>query len=231
MQQRLTPLYLLITALFITGLLAANVMSVKLLALGAFVVPAGTIIFPATYWLDDVLTEVWGYRQARFAVWLGFLCNALLVIVFALGGRLPGATFVSGQGVVQTAYDVILGFTPRLLVASFCAYLVGQFANDYSLARLKVATNGKWLWTRTIGSTLLGEGLDSLIFITIAFWGILPAQVLLTTIVMQWLLKSAWETVATPITYALVGWCKHHDRVDTFDRQTNFNPFLVGDVT
>ncbi|HEY7062740.1 MAG TPA: queuosine precursor transporter [Chloroflexota bacterium] len=221
-----TPWLVAVTALFVTSLLTANVIAVKLVALGPWVVPAGVVIFPLSYIFGDVLTEVYGYRQARRVIWLGFLCNLLMVVAIWLGGVLPAAGFWDAQ----PAYDRILGFTPRLLVASFAAYLVGEFANSYVLARLKLATRGRWLWTRTIGSTLVGQGLDSAVFITVAFVGIMPGlDALLSAIVTQWLLKSAYEVLATPLTYVVVGFLKRAEGRDAYDHDTRFNPLLVAD--
>src|SRR5688500_17758670 len=167
---RVTSWFVVVTALFITALLTANVIAAKLVEVAGVVVPAGIVVFPLSYICGDVLTEVYGYRLARRVIWLGFLCNVLMVAAIWVGGLLPPATFWDGQA----AYEQLLGFTPRLLVASLAAYLVGEFANSYVLARLKVATGGRWLWTRTIGSTLVGQGLDSLVFITVAFVGVMP---------------------------------------------------------
>ncbi|HEY8475744.1 MAG TPA: queuosine precursor transporter, partial [Chloroflexota bacterium] len=164
---------------------------------------------------------VYGYRQARLVIWLGFCCNLLMVVAIWFGQVLPPAAFVPGQEGVQAAYERVLGFTPRLLVASFLAYLVGEFANAMVLARLKVATRGRWLWLRTIGSTLVGQGLDSLVFITLAF-GFNPGIV-----VTQWLAKSAYEAVATPLTYAVVTYLKRVEGVDADDRYTDLNPIQV----
>jgi queuosine precursor transporter len=223
---RVTPWFVVITALFVTALLTANVIAVKLVAVGDLVVPAGVVVFPLSYIFGDVLTEVYGYHQARRVIWLGFLCNLLMVGAIWLGGVLPAAGFWEGQA----AYDRILGFTPRLLVASFAAYLVGEFTNAYVLARLKVATQGRWLWLRTISSTVVGQGLDSLVFIAIAFVGIMPtAQALLIAVATQWAFKSAYETLATPLTYAVVVFLKRVEQLDTYDHQTRFNPLLLAD--
>ena len=226
MPQRATPWLLVVMALFITSLLTANIIAVKLVALGNLVVPAGVVIFPLSYIFGDVLTEVYGYRQARRVIWLGFFCNLLMVVAIWVGGLLPAASFWDAQ----PAYERILGFTPRLLVASFAAYLVGEFANSYVLARLKLATRGRWLWTRTIGSTLVGQGLDSAVFITLAFVGVMPsAEALLAAILTQWLLKSAYEIVVTPLTYVVVGFLKRAEGLDTYDYDTRFNPLLLAD--
>ncbi len=185
---------------------------------------AAVIVFPVSYILGDVLTEVYGYRAARHVIWLGFFCNLLAVIAIYLGGILPSAPFWQGQ----EAYETILGYTPRLLAASFVAYLVGEFANAIVLAKMKVATNGRFLWSRTIGSTLVGQGLDSLVFIVLAFVGTIPASALLAAIVTQWLVKSAYEALATPLTYVVVNRLKRTEGLDVYDHGTSFNPLLVG---
>jgi hypothetical protein len=210
-------------ALFVTCLLTANTIAGKLIAVGGLVLPAAIVIFPLSYVLGDVLTEVWGYAAARRVIWLGFGCNVVLVAAVWVGGALPPAPFWKGQA----AYAEILGQTPRILVASFLAYLVGEFANAYVLARLKLATRGRWLWTRTIGSTVVGQGLDSGVFITVAFWGTVPAGALLGIVGAQWLAKVAYEAAATPLTYAAVGWLKARDGVDAFDEGTDFNPIRL----
>lgn len=206
--------FVAVVGVFITCLLIANIIAVKLVDIAGLIVPAGIVIFPLSYVCGDVLTEVYGFRRARQVIWLGFACNLLAVIAIWAGQALPGAAFWDAQ----VAYERILGFTPRLLAASFCAYLVGELANAFVLARLKVLTEGRWLWIRTIGSTIVGQGLDSAIFVTIAFWGILPMEVLVTTIVTQWVLKVAYETLATPLTYAAVGFLKRQEGKDVYDR-------------
>lgn len=215
--------FVVIASLFVTCLITANIIAVKLIGVFGFLVPAGIIIFPLSYLFGDVLTEVYGYAAAREVIWLGFLCNLLAVVAIALGGLAPAAPFWQNQG----AYETILGFTPRLLLASFIAYLVGEFTNSFILAKVKIATRGRWLWMRTISSTLVGEGLDTTIFISIAFWGIIPPAMLLTTIGTQWTLKVLYEVIATPFTYAVVGFLKRREQLDTYDVQTNFSPILL----
>lgn len=222
---RYSPYFVFIAALFVTCLITANIIAVKLIDVFGLILPAAVIIFPISYIFGDVLTEVYGYAASRRVIWLGFLCNLFTVIAIWLGGLLPAASFWQGQ----SAYDMILGFTPRLLLASFLAYLVGEFANSLVLAKMKIATNGRWLWTRTIGSTIIGQGLDSLVFISIAFAGVIPLDGLANAIVTQWLFKVAYETLATPLTYAVVTWLKRVEGVDTFDRGTNFNPVAFGE--
>ena len=208
------------TALFVTCLLAANTIAAKLVVVGGLTLTAGIVIFPISYVLGDVLTEVWGYAATRRVIWLGFACNALMVLAIWLGGELPPAPFWRGQG----AYEEILGHTPRILAASFVAYLVGEFANAFVLAKLKIATQGRWLWTRTIGSTVVGQALDSVVFVTLAFAGAVPAGALAGIVGAQWMVKVVYEALATPLTYAAVAWLKTREQMDTFDYGTDFNP-------
>ena len=218
-----SPWFVLVAALFVTCLITANIIAVKLVSLGGLILPAAVIIFPISYIVGDVLTEVYGYRRARQVIWLGFLCNLMAVTAIWLGGLLPAAPFWDGQA----AYQRILGYTPRLLAASFLAYLVGEFANSFVLAKMKLATSGRWLWTRTIGSTLVGQGLDSLVFITGAFLGTIPLAGLASAILAQWLAKSAYEAVATPVTYAVVNFLKQQEGTDIYDYGTRFNPLVL----
>jgi uncharacterized integral membrane protein (TIGR00697 family) len=217
--------FVVVVAVFISCLIAANIIAVKLIGIFGLVLPAGTIIFPLSYIFGDVLTEVYGYSQARRVIWLGFLCNLLVVGAIWIAQILPAASFWDGQN----AYERILGFTPRLLGASFVAYLVGEFANSFVLAKMKIATNGRWLWARTIGSTLVGQGLDSLVFITVAFLGVTPLNALPSIIVTQWLVKTAYEALVTPLTYLVVNFLKRQEGLDVFDRNTRFNPLKVNE--
>ena len=216
--------FVVLVALFITCLITANIIAVKLISIFGLVVPAAIIIFPISYILGDVLTEVYGYRQARRVIWLGFFCNLILVVAIWLGQLLPAASFWDGQ----TAYERILGYAPRILAASFLAYLLGEFSNSFVLAKMKIATNGRWLWTRTIGSTLVGQGLDSLVFITLAFVGTIPPAALVSAILTQWLGKSVYEAAVTPLTYKVVNFLKRYEGLDVYDYDTQFNPLLIG---
>lgn len=217
--------FVVVVAVFVTCLLVANIIAVKLVNIFGLTVPAAIIIFPISYICGDILTEVYGYQRARQVIWLGFGCNLLAVAAILAGQALPGAAFWDAQ----PAYERILGFTPRLLVASFCAYLVGEFTNSYVLAKMKVWTQGRMLWTRTIGSTVVGEGLDSFIFLSIAFWGIIPAGGLLAAVITQWLFKVAYEVLATPVTYIVVSFLKRQEGLDVFDRDTSFNPLALAE--
>ncbi|MFN0071109.1 MAG: queuosine precursor transporter [Chloroflexota bacterium] len=215
-----------ITALFVTVLITSNIVAVKLIEVGGFVLSAAIVIFPVSYIVGDVLTEVYGFARARRVIWLGFACNLIAGVAIMAAGALPPAAFWADN---QKAYDAILGVAPRILIASFAAYLVGEFANAVVLARMKVATEGRFLWARTIGSTIVGQGLDTVVFVSIAFMGIMPPDVLSMTIVNQWLAKTAYETVATPLTYLVVNWLKRVEDMDVYDRDTSFNPLAVAE--
>ena len=215
--------FILVTTVFVTCLITANIIAVKLVNIFGLIVPAAVIIFPISYILGDVLTEVYGYERARQVIWLGFLCNSIAVLAIWVTGLLPAASFWKDQA----AYDSVLGYTPRLLAASFVAYLIGNFSNAFVMAKMKIATQGRWLWTRTIGSTLVGQGLDSLVFITLAFIGTIPAGGLISAIVTQWLMKSVYEAAVTPFTYMVVNFLKREEGVDVYDYEARFNPLKV----
>jgi uncharacterized integral membrane protein (TIGR00697 family) len=216
--------FVVIVALFVTTLITANITAVKLFGVLGLVLPAAVIVFPISYICGDVLTEVYGYRVARRVIWLGFFCNLIAVAAIVIGGILPAAPVFEAQ----SAYERILGYSsPRLLAASFIAYLVGEFANSFVLAKMKVATNGRWLWSRTIGSTLVGQGLDSLVFIFLAFVGTIPPAAMISAIIAQWLVKSVYEALVTPLTYLVVNRLKRAEGVDVYDRDTRFNPLLI----
>jgi len=211
--------FAIIAALFVTCLITANIIAVKIFTVGFITLPAAVIIFPFSYIFGDILTEVYGYGMARRVIWLGFLCNLIFVLFAWLGQILPPAAFWQGQ----SSYEAILGYTWRLLIASFLAYVVGEFANSIIMARMKVWTKGKRLWARTIGSTIVGEGLDSAIFITVAFYA--TAAFSGTLILQQWIAKVAIEVLATPLTYLAVNYLKKSEGQNPFDTHTNLNPF------
>lgn len=215
--------FLAVAALFITSLITANILIVKQIAISNIIIPAAIIIFPISYICGDILTEVYGYRQARLVIWLGFACNLIAVLAFWIGGLLPPAPVFDAQ----PAYERILGSTPRFLIASFIAYLAGEFANSFVLSKMKLATSGKWLWTRTIGSTLVGQGIDSVVVLLISFLGVLPFSVLGVMIISHWLLKTAYEVIVTPLTYLVVNYLKRTEQIDVFDHNVNFNPFNI----
>ena len=218
-----SPYFLVIVALYVTCLIMANILAVKILHVGPWVADAGTLTFPVAYIVGDILTEVYGYSIARRVIWLGFLCNLLAVGMIQLAGVMPADPSWDGG----EAYQRIFGSTPRILLASCVAYIVGEFVNSYVLARMKVATNGRYLWTRTIGSTIVAEGLDSLLFVLIAFGGTMSGGILWQMIYTNWILKTGYEAMFTPVTYFVVNRLKRLEGVDVFDHDTNFNPFAV----
>ncbi len=215
---RLSWPFVAVAVFFVTALVVSNVIAVKLVEISGHVFPAGLVIFPLSYLLADVLTEVYGFRAARAVIWLGFGCNVVALGAIQAAIHLPPAEFWPSQA----AYEDVLGFTWRIVLASLAAYLVGELANAIVLAKMKVATRGRFLWTRTIGSTIVGEGLDSLVFVTVAFAG--TGTPLADPILTTWAIKVAYETAATPLTYALVNGLKRYEGLDVFDRRTDFNP-------
>ncbi len=222
-EARYSAWFVALAVLFVTCLITANIIAVKLITVAGLVLPAAVIIFPLSYIIGDVITEVYGYREARRIIWLGFAANALVVLAVWAALHLPAASFWDGQA----AYERILGAVPRIVAASLIAYLVGEFANAYVLARMKIATGGRWLWTRTVGSTLIGQGLDSAIFLTVPFAGIIPPGALAAAVVTQWLVKVAYEALATPLTYLVVGFLKRREGRDAYDRGISFNPLSL----
>lgn len=216
-------LFPIIMALFVTVLLVSNTVAVKITHIGPFYFDGATILFPIAYIFGDILTEVYGYKRSRIVVWTGFAACAIMSFVYWLVGILPSADDWSGQ----SAYMSILGQTPRIVAASLAAYWCGEFVNAFILAKMKIATGGRHLWSRTIGSTLAGQGVDTVIFVLIAFTGVIPGNLLLYMILSNYVFKTAFEVLATPLTYAAVGYVKKTESIDTFDRDTNFNPFRV----
>lgn len=212
--------FLVLAAFFVTALVVSNIIAVKLAQVSGRVFPAGLVVFPLSYLLADVLTEVYGFRAVRAVIWLGFACN-----LFAVGAIQAAIALPALDPEQQVAYREILGLTWRIFLASLAAYVVGEFANAIVLAKMKLATRGRFLWTRTIGSTIVGQGLDSLVFVTVAFAG--SGAGLANAIVTTWAIKVAYETAATPLTYLIVNHLKRAERMDVFDHETDFNPLAV----
>lgn len=204
-------LYVLLAAVFTTCLVVANIIAGKLWAAPfGLTLTTGVFCFPLVYWINDIVPEVYGGNKARFMILLGFAANLIAVIFFMFCLAAPYPPFWQSQ----EAFVAVLGFTPRLLIASFIAYLVGTNLNTLVMTAMKRLTKGKWLWSRTIGSTVVGEFFDSVMFINIAFMGVLPQDALLTMVVMQWLFKVAYEVVMTPLTYVVIGWVKKYEGLE-----------------
>lgn len=226
--------YDLVMALFVTVLLLSNLLSsAKIIDLGASLGPlalifdAGTLVFPISYIFGDILTEVYGYRRSRRVIWMGFLATIIMGFFVWLTGVLPGETFWQ-QSVGQNAYNAVLGGISGLIVASLAAYFVGEFSNSFVLAKMKVAMEGRWLWARTITSTLIGQGVDTVVFILIATaLGVFPIEIALSLIVTNYIFKVGIEVLLTPITLPLIGWLKRAENEDYYDRDTDFNPFKL----
>ncbi len=211
----------LIMALFVAVLLISNIASTKILTLWKFTFDGGTILFPLSYIFGDILTEVYGYRRARKVIWTGFFAALMMSLILWVVQLLPPADGWPNQ----KSYEEVIGFIPRIVAASLVAYFTGEFTNSWLLSRLKVKTGGKYLWLRTIGSTLAGEGIDTLLFCLIAFYGHLPGNLLLAVIISNYIFKCSVEILFTPLTYAGVNFLKRKERIDTFDRGISYNPF------
>ena len=216
-----------VMAAFVTILLLSNILgagkvaTVDLPGIGDWPFGAGILFFPISYVIGDVLTEVYGYGRARRCIWAGFAALLFMALMAWVVVALPPAPSWTGQA----AYEAVFGQVPRIVFASIIAFWAGEFANSYVLARMKIWTAGKHLWTRTIGSTVVGQGIDSLIFYPLAFYGLWDNQTLLIVLLTQFALKVGWEVALTPVTYAVVGWLKRREGVEIFDKGTDFTPF------
>ena len=219
-----------VMAAFVTVLLLSNVLGagkvavVELPGIGTWPFGAGILFFPVSYVIGDVLTEVYGYARARRCIWAGFAALLFMAFMAAVVVALPPSPDWEGQA----AYEAVFGQVPRIVFASIVAFWAGEFANSYVLARMKIWTQGRHLWTRTIGSTLVWQGIDSLIFYPLAFYGVWDNATLLVVLGTQFALKVAWEALLTPVTYAVVGFLKRREGVDVYDRGTDFSPFKAG---
>jgi len=212
---------------FVAVLIVSNLASsAKIVMLGPFTFDGGTLLFPISYIFGDVLAEVYGYSVARRVIWTGFGASALFSLTVWVVGLLPPEPEWS-QRVGMEAYNAVLGSTARIVIASLIAYWCGSFANAFVLAKLKVITRGRWLWVRTLGSTLVGEFVDTALFVTLAFAGEMSAVVLWNVLASNYVFKVGVEALFTPITYLVVGWLKRAEGVDVFDVHTDFNPFAL----
>lgn len=222
----------LITVLFVTVLLLSNILSsAKIIDLGVtllglqFIFDAGTLVFPISYIFGDVLTEIYGYRRSRRVIWSGFFATALMAFFVWLAGVLPGESLWL-ETVGQSAYDAVLGSIWKLAIASLVAYFFGEFVNSYVLARMKILMQGRWLWARTIGSTIAGQGVDTTVFFVIATaLGVFPVELMVSLIVSNYIFKVSIEVIFTPITLRVIHWLKASEQEDVYDHNTNFNPF------
>jgi queuosine precursor transporter len=212
-----------LVALFVAVLLISNIASTKILILWKFTFDGGTLLFPLSYIFGDILTEVYGFRRSRRVIWLGFFSALLMSLVLYIVQILPP----SGDWANQQAYEKILGFVPRIVMASLLAYFAGEFSNSIILSRLKILTKGKYLWTRTIGSTIIGEGIDTFVFCMVAFYGVLPSTVFWAVMISNYIFKCGVEIFFTPLTYLIVGMLKRKEKTDVYDYGVKYNPFQI----
>lgn len=226
MKNSVSVLFMIAGILFATCLLISNILATKILMIGPWAAPAGVLIFPIVYILNDVITEVWGFARARLIIWTGFAVNVMALLFFTLAIAVPGAPFWQNQ----EAFATILGNTPRIVIASLCAYLAGSFLNAFVMSRMKIWTNGKGFPARAILSTLIGESADSGIFILIAFAGIFPIGVIVTMILTQAMIKTVYEILILPVTVWVVKWVKRAEGIDIFDADLSYNLFRVKEI-
>lgn len=219
-EKYVSKIFLALTMVYVTCLLLSNLTAGKMWAVTPDItLPAAVVLFPLTYILGDVFAEVYGFNNTRTVIWLGFICSFIAVVVYMITVALPYPSFWTGQ----EAFESVMAVTPRVAAASFLGYLFGEFSNAIILSRMKVATGGKKLWLRTIGSTLVGEGFDSLIFITVSFYGTMDNNVLLSMILYQYIFKVSYEIIFTPVTYWVVGWIKKKEGVDVYDHDERYS--------
>ncbi|MEK6896953.1 MAG: queuosine precursor transporter [Nanoarchaeota archaeon] len=211
----------IISTLFVATIMISNTVATKLFSLGPLIFTGGVLIFPITYIFGDILTEVYGYARSRKIIWTGFVALIFMSLIYWIVGFLPPAPTWPNQ----EAYVAILGSVPRIVLASIIGYWAGSFSNSFVMAKMKLRTKGKHLWTRTIGSTIVGEGVDTALFVSIAFYGVVSGGILVLAILSGYAFKVAYEIIATPITYKIVGFLKKAEDIDTYDTNTKFNPF------
>lgn len=216
----------MVMAGFVAVLMISNIIVSKVVTIFGMSLTGGVFVFPLSYIFGDILTEVYGYRRSRLVIWTGFAALALMSAAFFLVGALPGDAFWVEEG-GQKAWDMLLGQTPRIVIASLIAYFAGEFLNSFVLARMKIWTRGRYLWSRTIGSTIVGEGVDTVVFILAAFTGVLPGGLLQRVILGNYVVKVLIEVVMTPITYGAVAHLKRVENEDFYDFNTDFNPFRL----
>ena len=226
MKKTVSVLFMFAGILFAICLLISNILATKIILIGSWAAPAGVLIFPIAYVINDVIVEVWGYKKARLIIWSGFMVNLLAALFFTLAIVVPAAPFWQNQA----AFSTILGSTPRIIAASLLAYLVGSFLNAFVMSKVKVLMKGKDFSVRAILSTLIGEAADSFIFIIIAFAGNMPIGVLLGMILTQACIKTVYEIVILPFTIVVVKWVKRVEGADTYDESISYNPFSINQI-
>ncbi|NLI72018.1 MAG: queuosine precursor transporter [Bacteroidales bacterium] len=226
MKKQVSVAYLVCGLLFTTCLIIANIVEQKLIQIGPIEATAGLLVFPISYIVNDIIAEVWGYRKARLIIWYGFFMNFLAIAVFRLSIIVPG----SENFTHQDAFSLVMGNTTRITLASFVAFLIGSFLNAYVMSRMKILQKGRNFSLRAIISTLVGEGADSLVFFTIAFFGVISIHDLWVLILTQTTMKTGYEIIVLPLTNRIVKWVKKKEKEDVYDNGTSYNPFKIRDL-
>lgn len=213
--------YFIVAIAFVTFLMISNTVATKIVSLFGFTLPGSVILFPFTYIFGDILTEVYGYHGSRPIIWAGFSASIIMALSYALVQHLPPAPVWKNQ----EAFELILGITPRIVLGSLVAYIIGEFANSFVISKMKVLTKGRYLWARVVGSTVIGQALDSTVFILIAFGGIIASKDIVPIIISAYIAKVIVEIVMTPLTYKIVSFLKKKENLDTYDHDISYNPF------
>lgn len=226
MKKQVSVAFMFCGLLFTVCLIISNIVAQKLISVWIIEATAGLIIFPLSYIVNDLITEVWGFRKVRLIIWNGFLMNFLAVVVFRLSIALPASPHFGHQ----EAFELVLGNTGRILAASFAAFLLGSFLNAYVMSKMKIMQRGRGFSLRAIVSTIAGEGADSIVFFSIAFAGIIPPQAILMLILTQTAMKTGYEIIALPFTARIVKWVKKHEETDVYDTGVSYNPLKVKDI-
>jgi hypothetical protein len=226
MKTQVSTTYMFAGILFAACLLISNILAVKIIMIGPWAAPAGVLIFPVSYIIGDVVAEVWGYRKARLIIWAGFVINLIAILFYSLSIIIPAAPFWANQD----AYATVLQYSPRIALASIVAYLFGSFINAYVMSKVKVLTSGKNFSLRAVVSTIAGEGIDSMIFMSVAFIGLIPGKTLMVMIGTQATLKIVYEIIVLPLTIMIVKWLKKQEGIDTYDTEISYNPFKISEI-
>ncbi len=226
MKKQVSVAFMVCGLLFTVCLIVSNIVEQKLISIGGIEATAGLLIFPVSYIINDLIAEVWGYRKVRLIIWNGFLMNFLAVLIFRLSILAPGSIHFTHQA----AFELVLGNTQRIVFASFIAFLFGAFLNAYVMSKMKIMQHGRGFSIRAVVSTIVGEGADSLVFFTLAFSGVIPVPALITLIITQTAMKTAYEIIALPLTNSLVKWIKKHEETDVYDNGISYNPLKIKDI-
>ena len=215
-----------ITAAIVATLIISNISATKLVEVGPIITDGGTLLFPLAYIFGDILTEVYGYKASRKVIYTSFFWLFIAALTFHIVNITPPAPGYE----LQESFAAILGQTPRIVLGSLLGYFTGEFINSYVLAKMKIWTNGSQLWSRTIGSTIIGQAADTLVFLVVAFGGVFSNDLLLELFIDGYIIKVVIEFVLTPVTYFIINWLKREEGVDIYDRETNFNPFAIREL-